>query len=91
MRLWFGLVSAAVLVGIGMRTLWMGWRARMGLEYTHEVVVPSRAFLTAIAATALNPLTIALWTASFPAAAPNAATGSPWRPDCFSSASGLEP
>jgi hypothetical protein len=27
LRLWFGLVSAAVLIGIGMRTLWIGWRA----------------------------------------------------------------
>lgn len=76
LRLAFGLVSAAVLVGIGARTLWMGWRARVGLEYDHEVVAPSRAFLTAVAATALNPLTIALWTVSFPAAAPEQATGS---------------
>jgi putative LysE/RhtB family amino acid efflux pump len=76
LRLWFGLVSAAVLIGIGMRTLWIGWRARMGLELADEVVVPSRAFLTAVAATALNPLTIALWTVSFPAAAPEEATGS---------------
>jgi putative LysE/RhtB family amino acid efflux pump len=38
--------------------------------------VPSRAFLTAVAATALNPLTIALWTVSFPAAAPARATTS---------------
>ena len=75
-RLWLGLVSAAVLVGIGARTLWLGWRARIGLESADEVVVPSRAFLTAVAATALNPLTIALWTVSFPAAAPARATES---------------
>src|SRR5215467_8691648 len=70
LRLWFGLLSAAVLIGIGLRTLWKGWRARAGLESEEEVVAPSRAFLTAVAATALNPLTIALWTVSFPAAAP---------------------
>lgn len=76
LRLWFGLVSAAVLIVIGGRTLWIGWRARLGLESADEVVVPSRAFLTAVAATALNPLTIALWTVSFPAAAPAQATSS---------------
>jgi putative LysE/RhtB family amino acid efflux pump len=76
LRLWFGLVSAAVLIGIGMRTLWIGWRARMGLELADDVVGPSRAFLTAAAATALNPLTIALWTVSFPAAAPDEAARS---------------
>jgi putative LysE/RhtB family amino acid efflux pump len=76
LRLGFGLASAAVLVGIGMRTLWIGWRARVGLESADEVVAPSHAFLTAIAATALNPLTIALWTVSFPAAAPDEASRS---------------
>src|SRR5439155_25919674 len=35
-----------------------------------------RAFATALAATALNPLTIALWTAAFPAAAATTATRS---------------
>jgi putative LysE/RhtB family amino acid efflux pump len=48
----------------------------VGLEPADDVVAPSRAFLTAVAATALNPLTIALWTVSFPAAAPAQATGS---------------
>jgi putative LysE/RhtB family amino acid efflux pump len=76
LRLWFGLMSAAVLIGIGLRTIWIGWRARLGLETPDEVAAPSRAFLTAVAATALNPLTIALWTVSFPAAAPAQATGS---------------
>src|SRR5262245_11828033 len=76
MRLWLGLVSAAVLIVIGAKTFWIGWRARFGLELADDVVAPSRAFLTAVAATALNPLTIALWTASFPAAAPAQATSS---------------
>jgi putative LysE/RhtB family amino acid efflux pump len=75
-RLWLGLASAAILVGIGARTFWMGWRARFGLESAEDVVAPRRAFLTAVAATALNPLTIALWTVSFPAAAPAHSTSS---------------
>jgi putative LysE/RhtB family amino acid efflux pump len=76
LRLWFGFASAAVLVVIGARTLWIGWRARLGLESADDVVAPSRAFVTAVAATALNPLTIALWTVSFPTAAPARATRS---------------
>jgi putative LysE/RhtB family amino acid efflux pump len=75
-QLWLGLTSAAILIAIGARTLWVGWRARFGLESADEVVAPRRAFLTALAATALNPLTIALWTVSFPAAAPERATRS---------------
>lgn len=75
-RSWFGVASAAVLIVIGARTFWIGWRARFGLETPDEVVAPSRAFLTAVAATAFNPLTIALWTVSFPAAAPSQATNS---------------
>lgn len=71
-----GLVSAAILIVIGARTLWAGVRARLGLETAADVVAPGRAFLTAVAATALNPLTIALWTVSFPAAAPARATSS---------------
>lgn len=36
LRLWFGLVSAAILVVIGARTFWMGWRARFVLEPPDE-------------------------------------------------------
>jgi putative LysE/RhtB family amino acid efflux pump len=75
-QFWLGLTSAAILVAIGARTLWIGWRARFGLESADDVVAPRRAFLTALAATALNPLTIALWTVSFPAAAPERASKS---------------
>ena len=71
-----GLMSAAILITIGLRTAWTGLRARIGLEDAMDVVDPSRAFLTAVAATALNPLTIALWTVSFPAAAPHSASRS---------------
>jgi putative LysE/RhtB family amino acid efflux pump len=76
-RIAVGLVSAAVLVVIGARTMWTGVRARLGLEVEEETATPAKAFLTATAATALNPLTIALWAVSFPALAPVAATGSP--------------
>jgi threonine/homoserine/homoserine lactone efflux protein len=72
-RLAFGLASGAILVAIGARTAWIGFRARAGFETAREVVLPRRAFFTAVAATALNPLTIALWTVSFPAAAPSSA------------------
>jgi threonine/homoserine/homoserine lactone efflux protein len=71
LRLLVGLAGAAVLVAVGARTLWIGIRARLGLELEGEVATPGSAFLTALAATALNPLTIALWTLSFPAAAPS--------------------
>ena len=76
LRLVLGLASAAILVALGLRTMRLGFRARFGLEAAHEVVEPRRAFATAVAATAINPLTIALWTVSFPAAAPAAARGS---------------
>ena len=66
-----GLVSAAILIAIGTRTAWIGFHARLGLETRDEILAPRRAFITAVAATAFNPLTIALWTVSFPAAAPS--------------------
>jgi threonine/homoserine/homoserine lactone efflux protein len=75
-RVTLGLVSAAVLVVIGVRTAWTGIRARLGHEWPEHVLRPRQAFLTAIAATALNPLTVALWTISFPAAAPSASAAS---------------
>ena len=76
LRLALGLVSAAILVVIGARTVWVGVRARFGLELDDDVLGPRRAFVTAVAATALNPLTIALWTISYPAAAPSGAAAS---------------
>jgi threonine/homoserine/homoserine lactone efflux protein len=74
-RLVLGLTSAAILITLGARTMWAGFQARTGLEAPEDVISPRRAFATAVAATALNPLTIALWTISFPAAAPSAAEG----------------
>ena len=76
LRLALGLVSASVLIAIGARTVVRGVRARTGLETEFEVGTPRQAFATAAAATALNPLTIALWTVSFPATAPDAAATS---------------
>lgn len=73
-----GLLSAAILVGIGARTVWRGIRARAAAEAEDDVGTPKQAFATAVAATALNPLTIALWTISFPASAPHAAATSTW-------------
>jgi putative LysE/RhtB family amino acid efflux pump len=64
----FAIVGGAILAAIGARTIWIGFRARFGLETTEEVGTPRRAFATALAATAFNPLTIALWTAAAPAA-----------------------
>jgi putative LysE/RhtB family amino acid efflux pump len=76
LQLGLGLVSASVLVVIGIRTVWTGLRARLGAETTADVLSPQTAFATAFAATALNPLTIALWTIAFPTAAPQGATTS---------------
>jgi putative LysE/RhtB family amino acid efflux pump len=67
-RIVFGVFGAAVLVGLGARTLWSSLRVRAGGELDEEVRTPRRAFLTALGATASNPLTIALWTGGFAAA-----------------------
>jgi putative LysE/RhtB family amino acid efflux pump len=63
-----GVVGATVLVVLGVRTLSSALRVRMGAEADEEVASPRRAFLTALAATASNPLTIASWAAVFTAA-----------------------
>jgi putative LysE/RhtB family amino acid efflux pump len=75
-RVTLGLLSAGVLIVIGARTAWTGIRARLGHEWPEDVLRPRQAFLTAVAATALNPFTVALWTISFPAAAPSASAES---------------
>lgn len=63
-----GVVGALVLGAIGARTLWAAFRVRLGGEAEEEVATPARAFATALAATASNPLTIATWAAIFGAA-----------------------
>lgn len=68
LRLALGLAGAAVLLAIGARTLWSAFRIRSGLETGEETVSPARALLTALIATASNPLTILSWAAVFAAA-----------------------
>jgi len=68
LRLAFGLIGAAVLAVLGGRTLWSAFRIRMGGEARAELATPRAAFLTALGATASNPLTIASWAAVFAAA-----------------------
>jgi threonine/homoserine/homoserine lactone efflux protein len=68
LRVAFGLFGALVLGVIGARTLWAAFRVRLGGEAEEEVATPRRAFATAVAATASNPLTIATWAAIFTAA-----------------------
>jgi threonine/homoserine/homoserine lactone efflux protein len=82
LRIVFGVVGALVLGAIGARTLWSAFRVRLGGETGEEVATPRRAFATALAATASNPLTIATWAAIFGAASA-AAVG-----DAANSASG---
>ena len=68
LRLAFGVIGAAVLVFLGIRTLVSAFRVRLGGEIAEEVSSPRRAFATALGATASNPLTIASWAAIFTAA-----------------------
>jgi putative LysE/RhtB family amino acid efflux pump len=75
LRLAFGLVGAVVLAVLGARTLWSAFRVRMGGESREELATPRAAFMTALAATASNPLTIASWAAVFAAASTAGAGG----------------
>jgi putative LysE/RhtB family amino acid efflux pump len=79
LRIALGVLGVLVLAWIGARTLWAAFRVRLGGEAPAEVATPRRAFATAVAATASNPLTIATWAAIFAAASTasvGAATGS---------------
>ena len=76
LRTVLGLIGAAVLLFLGLRTLWSAFRIRGGLESDEEVASPKRAFLTALGATASNPLTIASWAAVFAAASTASVAGS---------------
>ena len=68
LRTVLGLLGAAVLVYLGTKTLFAAFRLRAGLEAAEELASPRRAFLTALGATASNPLTIASCAAVFAAA-----------------------
>ena len=67
-RLTLGLIGAAVLVSLGVRTLYSAVRVRVGSETPFETSTPRRAFLTALGGTASNPSTIVSWGAIFAAA-----------------------
>jgi putative LysE/RhtB family amino acid efflux pump len=67
-RVTLGVLGSAVLLALGLRTLWSAFRVRAGGEWDEEVRTPRRAFVTSLGATATNPLTIALWTGGFAAA-----------------------
>ena len=66
-RVVLGVLGSAVLLALGLRTLWSAFRVRAGGEWDDEVRTPRRAFVTSLGATATNPLTIALWTGGFAA------------------------
>lgn len=67
-RLPLGLLGAAVLAVIGVRTVLAGLRGPAPDAETTSSAAASRAFSTALLATASNPLTIASWAAIFAAA-----------------------
>ncbi len=68
LRITLGLLGAAFLAFLGARTFWSAFRVRLGGESDEEVASLRRAFLTSLAATASNPMTIASWAAIFTAA-----------------------
>lgn len=76
-RLALGLIGAGVLVALGARTLYSAFRVRLGGELETEVATPRRAFLTSLAGTASNPLTIVSWAAIFAAASAAGAAHTP--------------
>jgi putative LysE/RhtB family amino acid efflux pump len=76
LRIALGLVGAAFLAYLGARTLWSAFRVRLGGEADEEVSSPRRAFMTSLAATASNPMTIASWAAIFAAASTADVVGS---------------
>jgi putative LysE/RhtB family amino acid efflux pump len=68
LRFALGVLGAAVLAYLGIRTLASAFRVRLGGEVPEETQSPRSAFATALGATASNPLTIASWAAVFTAA-----------------------
>ena len=67
LRLVLGLVGAAVLVTLGVRTFASAFRVRAGLDAPADVASARRAFATSLGATASNPATIVSWAAIFAA------------------------
>ena len=62
-----GLIGAAVMAYLGVRTLAAAFKAADD-EAADHAATPRRAFMTSLAGTASNPLTIASWAAVFAAA-----------------------
>jgi putative LysE/RhtB family amino acid efflux pump len=75
LRTALGLFGAAVLIYLGTKTIFSAFRVRAGLEAADEVASPRKAFMTSLAATASNPLTIASWAAVFAAASTASVAG----------------
>jgi putative LysE/RhtB family amino acid efflux pump len=83
LRLALGLIGAAVLFYLGVRTLNDAFRVRIGGEDDVEVMSPRAAFRTALLATASNPLTILTWGAVFSGAAVSDIAGDSARAAAF--------
>lgn len=66
-RVVLGLVGAAVIAWLGVKTLWTAWHVRAGLDGA-AAASPWIAFRTSLGATASNPATIVSWAAIFSAA-----------------------
>jgi putative LysE/RhtB family amino acid efflux pump len=66
------LYATVGLMGVGAVFAGGAFRVTLGSRTAR----PRQAFVIAVAATALNPLTVALWTISLPAAAPSASADS---------------
>jgi putative LysE/RhtB family amino acid efflux pump len=75
LRTALGLLGAGVLIYLGTKTIFSAFRVRAGLEAADEVASPRKAFMTSLAATASNPLTIASWAAVFAAASTASVAG----------------
>jgi threonine/homoserine/homoserine lactone efflux protein len=68
LRLGLGLLGAAVLIALGALALRHATRAGNQAQPSPPITSAPRAYLTALGATAANPLTIASWAAVFAAA-----------------------
>jgi putative LysE/RhtB family amino acid efflux pump len=68
LRFALGLTGACVLIWLGARTIVTALRVRAAAEMAFDVARPRRAFLTSLAGTASNPLTIVSWATIFAAA-----------------------
>jgi putative LysE/RhtB family amino acid efflux pump len=77
-RLVGGLLGATVLMVMAVRTLMAAVRVRNGFEIPADLATPGRAWRSALAGTASNPVTIASWAAIF--AATTTVVGAPLMP-----------